>query len=222
MESVTARNIPGGWSRQTLTLGEYEFDLVLPHDPDAFLEDLAARPPEQQEEDVYWSKLWQAAPPTAQAVLNHAWPAGQRCLEIGCGLGLVGLAALAKGMDVTFSDYVQVAVDTALENARRHGFGQARGLIVDWRDPPDGEYPLIVGSDILYFEPMHVPLANTLDRMLAPGGSCWIGDAGRFHSGKFIDVTTERGYRVKLLDEQGEKLARPRHGAFQLVVIEKE
>lgn len=221
MESVTTRTIPGGWSQQNLTIGDYQFNLVLPHDPDAFLDDLAARPVSEQDEDVYWAKLWQAAPPTAKAILERDWAAGQRCLEIGCGLGLVGVAALAKGLEVTFSDYVQVAVDTALENARRNGFSNVSGRIVDWREPPDETYPVIVGCDILYFEQMHVPLANTLDRMLAPGGTCWIGDAGRFHSGKFIHVVSDRGYRVKLLDENGSPLLRPTHGRFQLVIVEK-
>lgn len=221
MDSVTARSIPGGWSREKLTIEGSTFDLVLPHNPDAFLDELATRPVEQQEEDVYWAKLWQAAPPTARAILRHDWTPGEACLEIGCGLGLVGIAALMKGLDVTFSDYVQVAVDTAIENARRNGFDQARGRIVDWRDPPDEQYPVIVGCDILYFEKMHIPLANTLDQMLAPGGVCWIGDAGRFHSGKFLHVMGERGYKVKLLDENGTPLLRPTHGTFQLVVIEK-
>src|SRR5438045_5623708 len=53
----------------------------------------------------YWADLWPAARMLAKAILREAWPPGVHALEIGCGLGLPGVAALSVGMRVTFSDY---------------------------------------------------------------------------------------------------------------------
>src|SRR5215468_5581467 len=53
----------------------------------------------------YWADLWPAARMLAKAVLRTPWTPGLHALEVGCGLGLPGIAALAQGLRVTFSDY---------------------------------------------------------------------------------------------------------------------
>src|SRR5690349_8448826 len=104
--SVTDVAVPGGWSQRSVEIAGRTFDLLLPAQPDAFLETLATLPSsEHDKHDVYWSQLWQAAPPTAARILSRTWPSGARALEFGCGIGLAGLAALSAGLDVTFSDY---------------------------------------------------------------------------------------------------------------------
>ena len=40
----------------------------------------------------------------AQAVYDADWPAAATVLEVGCGIGVVGLAAAAAGWPVTVSD----------------------------------------------------------------------------------------------------------------------
>src|SRR5262245_36471328 len=52
----------------------------------------------------YWADLWPAARMLADAILREPWTAGAHAVEIGCGLGLPGVAALAAGLRVTFSD----------------------------------------------------------------------------------------------------------------------
>src|SRR3954469_22757830 len=50
----------------------------------------------------YWADLWPAARMLSKAILRQTWPAGLRALEVGCGLGLPGVTALAQGLHVTF------------------------------------------------------------------------------------------------------------------------
>ena len=57
-------------------------------------------------------------------------------MEIGCGLGLPGIAALSKGLRVTFSDYDPLALRFAADNARANGFTDFKVLQLDWRHPP--------------------------------------------------------------------------------------
>lgn len=224
----TPFDVPGGWSMRMVDLAGRRFELLLPADPDRVLEtqieieqqDVA----DQQAADPYWAALWSSASPTAEAVLAADWTPRQAVLELGCGIGVVGLAALARGLCVTFSDHVAQAIDLALVNARRNGFHEARGVALDWHHPSlassDERYSIILASDVLYNRANHLPLLNTIDRFLAPGGVCWIGDPGRFNSREFLPVACDK-FHVTLRDREGATFAVPVSGQFQIFVLQR-
>ncbi|MFO7908104.1 MAG: methyltransferase domain-containing protein, partial [Pirellulaceae bacterium] len=168
--------------------------------------------------------LWSSAAPTAEAVLRARWRGRERALEIGCGVGLVGLAALARGMQVTFSDHLPQAIQLALYNARRNGFSTAHGARLDWRDlpeaPPAQPYSVILASDILYHRGSHDPVLETVDRFLADDGVCWIGDPGRFNSREFLPAASRR-FRVRLQDQEGNRVSVPRSAQYQMFVLQR-
>ncbi|HMV24260.1 MAG TPA: methyltransferase, partial [Saprospiraceae bacterium] len=67
----------------------------------------------------YWAELWPASIAMAEFLLNNRHLSeGKRLLEIGCGLGLAGIAANLSNAQVTMSDYLQEAVDIAKINWR--------------------------------------------------------------------------------------------------------
>ncbi len=218
----TLPEIPGGWSVREILVAGRRFQITLPTSPDAFLDDPAVREASERDDYMpYWPYLWPASLPMAEAVARANWRSGTKVLEIGAGIGFVGLVALACGYDVTLTDYQQTAVDLALFNARQNGFAAARGEVLDWREPPEQQYQVILGCDVLYELRNHAPILGLLDRMLAPGGIAWFGDAGRQHAAAFIrDVPTAR-YSVTLRDETGALLKEPRVGKFQLITLEK-
>jgi predicted nicotinamide N-methyase len=235
--------VPGGWSDREVVVGTHRFRLYTPTDPDELLNHLespeAARQPHLA--DPYWAKLWPAAPLLAEAILRHGGPKskvqgpkspssdlglrtldlGPRVLELGCGSGLTGIAALACGCDVTFSDYVPLAVELALENAARNGFSQARGLVLDWRQPPDVQFPWIVAADVTYDRTNLDPLLNVCDRMLAPGGEAWFGDAGRGPAADFTRRANDRGWSVAVFDEHDRPAPAPALGRYQRIVLKR-
>ena len=219
--SITAQQIPGGWTRKGVQVGNIRFELILPANPDELLNQLENGAGEEPL-DPYWAALWSAGPPTANLVHRHNWPPGMSALELGCGCGLVGLAALGAGLDVTFSDIVPTAIELALENARRNGFTDARGQLVDWNDPPRLQrFPQILGSDLLYETRQHTALLDTLDRLLPDEGQCWLGDPGRSAADSFCITAAERGYCVQIRDAAGEPLATSSPGQFRLIVLER-
>ena len=174
--------------------------------------------------DPYWAELWSSAIPTAESVMRADWRGDETALELGCGVGLVGLAALERGLPVTFSDQVMEAVRTAQENARRNGFPCAAGMRLDWRDPMvalgDRRFQVVLASDVLYHLPHHAALLDTIDQALAPDGVCWIGDPGRYHVRSFISAASER-FQVRLCDLEGEDFAVPLAGALQLLILRR-
>ncbi|HEX5102795.1 MAG TPA: methyltransferase [Pirellulaceae bacterium] len=223
MPSIADQAIPGGWTERNVVVGHHAFRLILPADPDSLLEHL--EDPQTTSvphlADPYWAKLWPAAQHLAEALIARPFPPGTRVLELGCGSGLAGLAALAAGLDVTFSDYVPWAVQLALENAARNGYLSARGLAFDWRNPAEQAWPVIIAADVTYDRTNIDPLLETLHRMLAPGGIAWLGDAGRGPVADFVRDASAHGWSTRLLDKSGQERFMPVLGAFQLIVLER-
>jgi predicted nicotinamide N-methyase len=116
----------------------------------------------------------------AKTVLAEPWPDGWTALEVGCGLGLPGIAALARGLRVIFSDYDATAVRFAAGNARLNGFDNFEERPFDWRAPPDDlRIPLMLASDLTY-EARHIePLVALVQRVLLPDGLCLWTDQDR-------------------------------------------
>jgi predicted nicotinamide N-methyase len=206
-----------------MTIAGREFDLLLPADPDMFLEHLEERASQGEAmPDPYWARLWPCAIELAASILNAPWPHGEAALEIGCGVGLAGLAGLHRGLDVTFSDLEATAVALARENAQRNGYPDAQGIAFDWHEPPCRTYPTILASDVLYDIKLHDVLLSLLEAMLSTSGVCWIGDPGRVHAENFVQSARTRGFAVRLFDARGTELRKPHTGGFQRIVLSRE
>jgi predicted nicotinamide N-methyase len=226
MASIPEHPVPGGWADREVSIGPHTFKLFTPADPDALLDHLES--PEAAINahlaDPYWAKLWPAAPLLAATLVRQPPPRGTRLLELGCGSGLVGIAALACGLDVTFSDYVPLAVKLALENAARNGFGNAKGLVLDWRSPTDAldqPFALIVAADVTYDRANIDPLLDTVDRILVPNGHAWFGDAGRSPADDFRQRASDRGWSVSLFDENDRPTFHPVLGRYQRIELRR-
>ncbi len=142
----------------------------------------------------YWTELWPGARMLAKAVLREPWPEGAEALEIGCGLGLPGVVALARGLSMTFSDYDPAALEFAAHNARLNGFDGFRVLRLDWRNPPeDLSAPVVLGSDLVYEVSSVEPLAALIRRVLRPGGVCLLADLERVPGQLLRDRLTAEG-----------------------------
>ena len=151
MEPEGLPPLAGGWVRQERTLGERSLQLWLPADPDALLDDDRVQARNRLDDYMpYWAWLWGSADTFALLLLAHGWAPGTRVLELGAGVGVVGLAALVAKLNVTFSDMEAVAVQLAQRNARENGFEGARGWVVDWRaleEAPNERFPLLLGCE---------------------------------------------------------------------------
>lgn len=148
----------------------------------------------------YWAQLWPAARMLSKVVLREPWetyPQPVSVLEVGCGLGLAGIACLSRGLSVTFSDVDETAVRFAADNARLNGFRDFRTRLVDFRCPPDDvKYSVVIGSDLMYEERLVDPLVGLLRAVLAPGGVCLIADPDRTPARHFRWKLGEAGYDV--------------------------
>ncbi len=156
-----------------LAFGRFEVQLARPADPDRLLNDPAILELNRREDYMpYWAYLWPGAYLLAEAVARETGMVGSNVLEIGCGLGLPGLVAMAAGLDVTFTDYDEAPLRFVEKSLEANGFASGRSSIrrFDWRIPLGERFPLLLGADVLY-EKRLVPLVcDVIRSTLEPGG----------------------------------------------------
>lgn len=145
----------------------------------------------------YWAEVWPASVLLARHIMRNADRLkGRACLDVGCGLGLTGMAASSVGAKVAAFDYEWPAVRFARHNAALNGVDQPLWLLMDWRQPAlkAGAFDFIWGGDILYEKRFFDPLINLFRHALAPGGKIWIGEPVRTVSRPVWDELREEGF----------------------------
>jgi predicted nicotinamide N-methyase len=143
----------------------------------------------------YWAELWPSALALARYMVQHVRLAGRQILELGCGLGLVGVVAALQGARVLCTDYEADALAFARHNARRNACRQMRFRLVDWRRPLlRRRYDIILASDVIYEARNFGPLVAVLQRHLARGGCALFAEPGRPNAIPFFALLRRRGF----------------------------
>ncbi|MSR32709.1 MAG: methyltransferase domain-containing protein [Gemmataceae bacterium] len=176
-------------------LEKIEFKIGKPSSTDRMLDHpLILKELENNRHIPYWADLWPAANMLGKVLLREPMEKGARVLEIGCGLGLGGVAALSRGAQVTFSDYDATALEFAAQNARANGFTQFDTLQLDWKNPPPGlSFPWLIASDLIYETANVEPLVQLIQKVLQPGGKCLLTDQDRIPAGLLKPTLTAAG-----------------------------
>jgi predicted nicotinamide N-methyase len=112
---------------------------------------------------------------------------GRRCLELGCGAGLVTCAATRAGWAVTATDYYVDALRFTAVNARRTTGAAVATREVDWRALPADlpQCDLVLAADVLYERPYGALVAGAIARTLSPDGLALVADPGRVGAADF-------------------------------------
>jgi predicted nicotinamide N-methyase len=206
---------------ETVIVEGRSFKMARPSDSDRLVDHPAIRAAFAADEYLpYWTDLWPAARMLAKAIMRERWPPGLEALEIGCGLGLPGIAAMAQGMRVTFSDYDATALKFAADNARANGFKDFGLVQLDWRHPPaDLRLPVILGSDLVYEARSVEPLVNLIRQVLAPDGVCLLADQDRIPTRLLRDslAAGELAFTVKVM-HAGEPGGRRLRGSLYRII----
>lgn len=148
----------------------------------------------------YGVVLWPAAIALAHEVASRAEELrGRRVLELGAGTGLPGIVAASLGASVVQTDRHEVPMSVCRRNAERNGVRGIEHRLADWTDWSDaGRYDWILGSDVLYGEPMHPHLRRIFESSLAPGGRVLLSDPFRGASLRLLEAMEEDGWRISL------------------------
>jgi predicted nicotinamide N-methyase len=181
--------------RETVPVGHLSLTIVRPRSA----EDLISEEEYALDERLpYWAELWPSARVLAE-VLAGLPLAGLRVLELGCGLGLPSIAALAGGARPLATDWYEVALRFAECNARRATGKELETMLVDWQRPPAelfarAPFDLVVGADVLYEPRNGAALAALVPRLVPPGGELLITDPRRPDASHLLERLAAAGW----------------------------
>ena len=129
----------------------------------------------------YWAWPWAGGQALARYVLDHpTLVRGARVVDIGCGGGVVAIAAaLAGAAEVTAFDIEVFAIEATLLNARANGVTLA-AVESDPIGTDDGWDVVLVG-DMWYEQRLAERMTPWLRALAARGATVLTGDLGRAH-----------------------------------------
>ncbi|CCF83690.1 Methyltransferase type 12 [Nitrolancea hollandica Lb] len=177
----------------------HSFHILQPESIDPFL-DAVEFDPEQNL--PYWAELWPSGLALAGTILRHGGALyGKRALEIGSGLGVTAIAAIAAGARLTVADYSSTSLLFCRYNALRNTGRQPRTFQLNWRQPSKGllteaasGFDAILAADILYESRDVEPLLALIDRLITPSGILWLAEPGRPVARVFLDALRRSGW----------------------------
>jgi predicted nicotinamide N-methyase len=135
----------------------------------------------------YWAELWDSGLGLAHHLFDRPMPANLRVLDLGCGMGLAGAVAAARGAEVLFADLESPALLFARLNTVAYA-DRVRTRRLNWQtDRLAARFDLILGSDILYEIQQWEHLNAFWLHHLAPQGRILLGEPGRQSGDQFPD-----------------------------------
>ena len=161
--------------------------LAVASDPDGMLIEACQRQDAGEEGviDPFWAATWRAA-----SGLDHYLArldvTDMRILELGCGTGHAGLAAVHRGGQVLLTDGVDdplLLVRMSTWEVRDRCRVQRLRFGIDRLQEP--RFPLILGSDVTYLRKLWPELDQCLTDHLAEGGEVLLTDPYRIIANEF-------------------------------------
>lgn len=145
----------------------------------------------------YGLELWPAASMLTDYLVQGEAGSGREAVELGCGLGLVSIAATRAGWRVTATDRDEESLIFARHNARLNGVRINRFALLDWGDPPeDWRFDRVLAADVLYERADHEPILRCIDGVLAAGGVAILVDPNRDVADEFASTAENHGFSV--------------------------
>ena len=145
-----------------------------------------------------WAKIWEASIVLADHLAAMPVDPQRRLLEIGCGMGVVGVVAAAFGHRITLTEYNEDALHFVRANVHANlvsgeGPGDVRVDRLDWNRPKlAGGFDLIVGSEVIYKESDFGSIVKLFERLLGPSGTIILAEGVRKTSMTFFSQASGR------------------------------
>ena len=160
-------------------------DLERHVDRDALLR--ADDPPEPP----YWAYCWSGA-----RVLAERVPASPgRVLEVGCGLGLPGVAAARRGGEVVFVDRMDTPLAFVRASLASNGLAASGLVVADLCAPAWGRrFDLVLAAEVLYDRAAFGAVAAAFARTVTPAGRVLLADGHRIDTAAFYDAAAAAGF----------------------------
>jgi predicted nicotinamide N-methyase len=158
-----------------IAIGGKKLELFNIADWTGFVESLAAEGESYIEKFPFWVKTWESSIVLADHLLRLGLPKDASILEIGAGMGVLGLFLGACGHNVTITDYEEDALCLLRMNIRHNGLDNVSVEKLDWNNPGlTRTYDIICGSELIYKETFIPPIIALFRKYLQPHGTIFL------------------------------------------------
>lgn len=157
----------------------------------------------KDEQMPYWAEIWPSSFVLSNYLVGELGVDGKRCIELGAGVGVVGVALRKAGASMLVTDYATEALDfiklNALQNdvALDERFGV---LALDWRNIRlDEKFDVICAADVLYERRNLLPILLAIEKLLKPDGAAYIADPRREIAKGFVSLAEDNQFSVQVV-----------------------
>ena len=192
------RRIVAGYPTHAVQLafGTIDIDLLTVRQLEDYVDTAALLRDPDAPEPPYWAHLWTGSRHLARLLATRIACSGRRAVEIGCGLGLVGLVAARRGARVLAIDTAHAALAFARANAERN----ACALQVVQADVVQpglrGPFDLCLAADVTYDPRLQQAIGAFLAAHLSPAGEAWCVESVRTMDPGFRRACEAQGLHV--------------------------
>jgi len=138
-----------------------------------------------------WVKIWEASLVLSDYLVNRNH-LSKSLLELGAGLGTIGIIAESVGYKVTTTEYDSKAIQFLHANAHINESHTLKIEHLDWHKPDlEGLFDIIVGSELIYKQSDFEPLIALFRQYLSPKGEILLANEPRKSYEPFLDILKE-------------------------------
>ncbi len=146
---------------------------------------------------IYWADIWPASVGIARYLLRGPSLEGECVVDLGCGVGVAGVAAGRAGASVVFLDCEADALPFAGFNAKHNGVKEYREQVFDWSKElvPDNTSLLLL-ADVAYEHRNYSHLIRQIEHVIRCGGRALAADPFRAASHDF-NIALRRRFHIE-------------------------
>lgn len=175
-----------------LKIGEKVLKIVQIKDYEEYILDRIDAEDPNVTDAPFWAKLWEASLMLAYFLGKQPVNPHHQLLEIGAGLGIVGIYAALCGHRITITDINEDALLFARANALLNGLTDLEIRKLDWSDVGETRrYDAIVGSEVVYDRRSYPLLVAFLRRSLASEGVIFLAKNAELPAPSFFEELTK-------------------------------
>jgi predicted nicotinamide N-methyase len=186
-----------------LSIENHNFKILTVKNIDDLLDELIDSDPSLEEvmdeRLPYWPEIWPSSLALSRYILEESLIYGnKKIIELGCGIGLVGMAVSLQGGNILLTDYQPDALLFAEMNWLLNLGRSPSTVLMDWRNPDTSQkYDIILASDIIYERRFYWPIMESFRNLLAPDGHIYLSEPNRKFAKEFFDRLQENVFKYK-------------------------
>ena len=185
--------------RVTIDVEGTAYQIAKVADPDSVFLDSIYDDRQSQDGEVawqpYWAQAWESSVALAREIAATEEP-GQRLLDLGCGVGVVGAIAAARGIETVLGDIAQPGLLFARLNVWPW---RERATVrrIDWqKDLLEPKFDTIACADIVYDHRDWDDLDRFWRVHLTRTGKVLVAEPSRISGREFREGIVQRGWNL--------------------------